>query len=380
MSPKICVFTGTRAEYGLLRSVIRELMGGCTDVTLLVSGSHVSKSYGQTVNEIKADALAPLLQIDIGLNDNTPTGICAAMGRAMGKYGRILNEHRPDVLVVLGDRYESFCAVAAAVVQSVPVAHLYGGETTLGAVDEYFRNAMTTMAQLHFTSCEKYRQKVIKLGADPAKTWNVGALGVENVKNLRVLPVKEVRTYLGIPDGEEWLLATWHPETMSEAIPVAQVATLAKALDALAPMHIVFTGANADHGGQAVNDWLRQWAKQSPRHHFFMSLGVERYLNAARYAKAVVGNSSSGVIELPSLHIPILDIGERQKGRERAACVIHSDFNQDSIASTLKILLSQETLIAAEHESNPYERPATAQTIAEILTRHVRKVNSDAAK
>lgn len=371
MSPKIYVFTGTRAEYGLLKSVVRELVQLKTNVTLLVSGSHLSKNYGRTLEEIESDALAPLIQSDIGLYDNTPTGICASMGQAISNYGQILGEHRPNILIVLGDRYESFCAVAAAVVQRIPVAHLYGGETTLGAIDEYFRNAMTTMAQLHFTSCEKYSQKVIQLGADPRKTWNVGALGVENAKKLSVLPLEEVGKYLGIPDGESWILATYHPETMSQCHPAEQVAIVAEALDTLAPLHVVFTGANADSGGQIVNNWLKQWAEQSPLHHFFMSLGVERYINAARYAKAVVGNSSSGVIEIPSLHVPVLDIGKRQKGRVRAASVIHCKFSQDNITSTLKKLFSQEILIVAKHATNPYDQPETAKTIASIITRHV---------
>lgn len=380
MSHKICVFTGTRAEYGLLRPVVSKLRTCGTDVFWLVSGSHLSDSYGHTLHEIEVDALAPCVCADITLTDNSPAGVCDSMGRAMSMYGNILAEQQPDILLALGDRYEAFCAVAVAVVQHVPVAHLYGGETTLGAIDEFFRNAMTTMSQLHFTSCEAYRHKVIQLGAEPSKAWNVGSLGVENALHIPVLPVGEVRVYLGIPEGADWIIATWHPETMSENDPVDQVAILANALEALAPLHIVFTGANADTGGKAVNDWLLHWAEKSPRRHFFLSLGVERYLNAARYAKAVVGNSSSGIIEIPSLQVPVLDIGDRQKGRERSHAVMHAECRQDSIASTLELLLSQKTLDTALRETNPYDKPATAQAIANLVTRYVMEGGSDATK
>ncbi len=380
MSRRICVFTGTRAEYGLLRPVIRELGQRRADVTLLVSGSHLSDNYGQTLKEIEADALAPVLKADMGLADNSPSGICAAMGRAISLYGRILGEERPELLLVLGDRYEAFCAVAAAVVQRVPVAHLYGGETTLGAIDEYFRHAMTTMSQLHFTACEKYRQNVISLGANPEMVWNVGALGVENALNVRALPVEDVRHYLGIPTGEDWLVATWHPETLGRSDPIEQITTVAGALDGLAPLHVVFTGANADSGGQAVNDWLQEWCAQSPRRHFFMSLGVERYLNAARYARAVVGNSSSGVIEIPSLHVPVLDIGDRQKGRMRSRAVLHCECTREDMAAGMERLLSQQTLAAAQREPNPFEMQATAEKIAKTVMRHITERPNDAAK
>jgi UDP-hydrolysing UDP-N-acetyl-D-glucosamine 2-epimerase len=367
VSRKICVFTGTRAEYGLLRSVVDKLKACGTDVFWLVSGSHLAASYGDTLREIEADALAPCVRADIGLTDNSPSGVCDSMGRAMSLYGRILAAQKPDIMLVLGDRYEAFCAVAAAVVQRVPVAHLYGGETTLGAIDEYFRNAMTTMSQLHFTSCEAYLRRVIQLGADPSKAWNVGALGVENVLNMPVLPEEHVRAYLGIPESAEWIVATWHPETLCEKDPVVQVATLANALDDLAPLHIVFTGANADAGGKAVNDWLQQWAVRSPRHHFFLSLGVQRYINAARYAKAVVGNSSSGVIEIPSLRVPVLDVGDRQKGRERSGSVMHCACKKEDFSASLRNLLDQKYQNNTQTFLNPYEKTNSSGLIVDYL-------------
>ena len=371
MSQKICVFTGTRAEYGLLRPVVSKLRTCDTDVFWLVSGSHLSDSYGHTLHEIEADALAPCVCADIALTDNSPAGVCDSMGRAMSQFGNILANQQPDILLALGDRYEAFCAVTAAVVQHVPVAHLYGGETTLGAIDEYFRNAMTTMSQLHFTSCEAYRHKVIQLGAEPSKAWNVGALGVENALHTPVLPEGKVRAYLGIPEDANWIIATWHPETMSENDPVNQVAILANALETLAPLHIVFTGANADTGGKAVNDWLLHWAEKSPRRHFFLSLGVERYLNAARYAKAVVGNASSGIIEIPSLQVPVLDVGDRQQGRVRAASVLHCACRRDELSACFQKFLDLHWADSVRLCGNPYEQEDTSGQIAQRCLRYV---------
>ncbi|MDM8214595.1 UDP-N-acetylglucosamine 2-epimerase [Desulfovibrio piger] len=368
MKRRILFFTGTRAEYGLLKSVIRrvaERHDACPE--LLVSGSHLSASFGSTIQEIEKDAPAPLHNVDICLNDDSPKGVCNSMGLALSRYGAALEDLHPDLLVVLGDRYEAFCAVAAAAVQRIPVAHLHGGETTQGAVDEYFRHAMTKMSHLHFASCEFYRQRIIRMGEAPERVWNVGALGVENIRTIPVLPEQDVRAFLGLPAGVPYIVGTYHPVTLHAHAPEDQLSRIFKSLESFPDLHVVFTGANADAGGSHINTLLSQWADSSARAHFFLSLGVERYLNAVRYAAGVIGNSSSGILEIPSLGIPVLDIGSRQQGRERSRAVIHCEPEEAELLQALRLLLSSETRERARQEPNPYDQPNTADIIAEKI-------------
>lgn len=368
MKRRILFFTGTRAEYGLLKSVIRKVAerhDACPE--LLVSGSHLSASFGSTIQEIEKDAPAPLHNVDICLNDDSTRGVCNSMGLALSRYGAALEDVHPDLLVVLGDRYEAFCAVAAAAVQRIPVAHLHGGETTQGAVDEYFRHAMTKMAHLHFASCESYRQRIIRMGEAPERVWNVGALGVENIRTIPVLPEQQVRAFLGLPAGGPYIVGTYHPVTLHAHSPEEQLSRIFKALESFPDLHVVFTGANADTGGSRINSLLSQWAASSPRARFFLSLGVERYLNAVRYAVGVIGNSSSGILEIPSLGIPVLDIGPRQQGRERSRAVLHCEPEEAELLLALRRLLSSETRERARQEPNPYDQPDTADIIAEKI-------------
>lgn len=366
MKRRILFFTGTRAEYGLLKSVVCKVSDRY-DVypELLVSGSHLSALFGSTIQEIEKDALTPFHTVDICLNDNSSKGVCNSMGLAMSRYGAILEELHPDLLVVLGDRYEAFCVVAAAAVQRIPVAHIHGGETTQGAVDEYFRHAMTKMSHLHFASCESYRQRIIRMGEEPKRVWNVGALGVENIQTIPILPEQDVRAFLGLPMQVPYVVGTYHPVTLHEHSPEDQISRILKALESCSDLHVVFTGANADPGGSRINSLLKQWAANSPRAHFFLSLGVERYLNAVRYAAGVVGNSSSGILEIPSLGIPVLDIGPRQQGRERSRAILHCESEEAELLQALRLLLSSETRERARQESNPYDQPNTADIIAE---------------
>ncbi len=369
MTRRILIFTGTRAEYGLLRNVLRHLVKqDGIDAHLLVSGSHLSSVFGGTRDEIEKDGLAPVYAVDIGLGEDSPVSVCRSMGLAMERYGEALTRLRPDLLMVLGDRYEALCAVAAAAVLRVPVAHLYGGESTQGAVDEYFRHAMTKMSHLHFTSCEIYRRRIIRMGEEPDKVWNVGSLGVENARSLPELSEREVRTYLGVPADIPYVVATYHPATQEGEAPEAQLTQVLEALGAWPDLHVVFTGANADAGGARLNTLLSNWAEGNPCGHFFLSLGVERYLNAARYAVGVVGNSSSGVLEIPSLGVPVLDIGSRQEGRERSRAVLHCQPEREDMEKALERLFSPDAREAARREPNPYEQTGTARNIANIVS------------
>lgn len=368
MIRRITVFTGTRAEYGLLRRLIATLADDkSVDLSLLVSGTHLSEAYGGTMEEIKQDNFAPVYPVDIALTDNTPSGICHSMGLAVSGYARILETLSPDLLVVLGDRYESFCAVAAAAVLCCPVAHLGGGEISQGAIDELFRHAMTKMSHLHFVASETNRRRVIQMGEDPDRVWNVGSGGIENIRTLPILPEEEVRGYLDVPQGVPYILLTFHPATLVDGDPEEQLKMILEVLASQQDIVAVFTGANADSAGEAINHLLMEQAKNNQRVKFFMSLGVLKYLNAARYAVAVAGNSSSGLVEIPTLGTPVLDIGDRQKGRDRLAPVLHCDMTPSDLQEGFKKLLTPGVRPRAEDLNNPYDMPGTSDRIANVV-------------
>lgn len=368
MKRRILVFTGSRAEYGLLRNVIYNLScDNKVELHILASGTHLSEKYGSTIKEIKNDNFAPVVEIDIKLEKNEPVGICHSMGRALSSYADVMSRISPDLLVLLGDRYETFCAAAAASMLRIPIAHLFGGEATEGAIDDVLRHAMTKMSHLHFTACERYRNRVIQMGENPDRVWCVGSLGVENVRLLPVLSEDTVRSFLNIPQKIPYIVATYHPVTLEKVQAVQEVKLLLEVLSAKKDLITVFTGANADAGGQEVNDLLQSYSISNKNIRFFMSLGVERYINAVRYSKGVFGNSSSAIGEVPSLGVPSLDIGNRQKGRERASSVLHADFDASEIAAALETLLLPETQCMAQNTKNPLDKPNTARNISDII-------------
>ncbi len=376
MKPRsIVFFTGTRAEYGLLRSVMLQLQNFQEiNFSLIVSGTHLSLSHGNTLEEIKKDAFPLGAVVDICIDQYTkmpePLLICKVMGVAMEKFGTCLHDLKPDILVVLGDRYETFCCAAAATILNIPIAHLHGGEQTLGAIDEALRHSITKMSHIHFASCEKHRERVIQLGEQPEKVWNTGALGVENALNLPLLTEKEIREYLDIPFDQPYFLCTFHPVTLEPGQEVVQWQEIQKALDIFSEHAVIITGSNADPGGNAVNVLLAQWAENNPKRvHFFASLGVLRYLSAAKYADCVLGNSSSGILEIPSLKTPVLNIGNRQKGRICSDAVLHCATHYTEIVKNLHKALSPEQKKLAQTVPSPYVGTDVAKKIAQILAK-----------
>lgn len=367
---KICVFTASRAEYGLLKRLLF-LLKNQDDIKLqlLVSGGHLAISQGNTISEIIQDGFSPDATAEILLDSDSSTSVCLSMGIAMQQFGLHLNSLRPDMVVLLGDRYETFIAAAAAAVLCIPVAHLHGGEITQGAIDDIFRHAITKMSHWHFCSCEPYRQRVIQLGEEPERVWNVGAPGVENALKQPLMPQEDLYACLNLPPNTPYFLCTFHPVTLEHGQESIQFQALCQALDHFPEHRIIFTGANADHGGGQINRLLHSYVKQYPdRVQVYQSLGCLRYLSAAKYAAAVVGNSSSGVIEIPSLGTPVVNIGDRQKGRIASSAVLHCPPVADAIVSCLEQALTAVHREKAKSASNPYERPNTSQRIAEILT------------
>lgn len=366
---KICIFTGTRAEYGLLKPLMQRIReADDCDLQLLVSGSHLSEQFGYTVTEIEEDGFRVDEKVDIEPEADSATSVCRSTGLGVIEYGKALERLCPDMLVLLGDRYEALAAATTAMLHRVPIAHIHGGESSYGAIDESIRHAITKMSYLHFTSTQEYADRVIQLGEHPNRVFHVGALGVENILTQPLLSRQAICRDLGIATDRQYLLVTFHPATLDSTPAVDQVRELLGALERFPEYAIIFTGANADAGGQEINRLLKDFAEASPEdRHLFDSLGMVRYLSAVKYAECVVGNSSSGIIEVPSLGIPTVDIGNRQLGRVRAASVLHCNPEQKSIADSVSQALSPEFKKNIESVSNPYQKPGTSTAIFDRL-------------
>lgn len=364
---KIAVFTGTRAEYGLLRVVLTALEKRECICQLYASGTHLSDAHNYTLHEILSDGFNPIC-VDIKVTDGDFHATCTSMGILLSRFSTLLQMDRPDILVVLGDRFETFAAATVATLATVPVAHLHGGEQTVGLVDEAFRHSITKMSHLHFTACEEYRQRVIQLGEDPQHVWNVGAVGVESALSLPLLDEATVREYLHLEAGRPYFLCTFHPVTLEPGQEGPQWREMQQALETYVDQAVIVTGANADPGGGLINRMLEEWSQQQPeRVRLFDSMGMLRYLSAAKYAACVVGNSSSGIIEIPSLGVPVVNIGNRQQGRIASPAVLHCPPEENAIVASLAQALTPECREHARVTPNPYEKAGTSAAIAETL-------------
>ena len=366
---KICIFTSTRAEWGLLQGVAELVINSeRLQLKLLVSGSHLSAKLGMTVDEIQAAGFRVDERVDILKFGDSPIGICETMGLAFSAYGKALQRLSPDLIVILGDRYESFCLAAAAQILCIPIAHIHGGETTEGAVDEAFRHSITKMSHLHFASCEEYRNRVIQLGESPTKVFNVGALGIENIRKVQCLTRAELEESLQFSLEAPFFLVTFHPVTLERAPAGSQLQQLSNALDHFPDHKIIFTKANADTDGRVINAKIDAYLTAHPERCLAVaSLGQLRYLSAMKHCDAVVGNSSSGILEAPIFHVPTVNIGDRQKGRLRVKSIIDCEDNQASIVDALNQALSpdfKQSLTALQH---PSEKVGTAGAIARHL-------------
>ena len=366
---KICIYTSSRAEYGLLRRVLQAIEAEPTlQLQILASGMHLSPEFGMTIQEIRADGFEPDETIEILLSSDTPTAICKSMGLALLGYGEALQRLKPDMVVLLGDRFETFCMAAAAQVCLVPLAHIHGGETAEGAIDEAFRHSITKMSHLHFASCEAYRQRVIQLGEAPNRVFNVGSLGAENIRRMSLMERSELAAAIGFNLDKHYFLVTFHPVTLEKDTSGGQFQSLLDALDAFPEYNVVFTKANADTYGRVINRMIAEYAeKNAERCLAVTSLGVHRYLSAMKYATAVIGNSSSGIVEAPSFKIPTINIGDRQKGRVRAESVVDCEPSAASIEAAIHEGISQEFRQRLKGTKNPYEKSGTASEIVSVI-------------
>lgn len=363
---KICIVTGTRAEYGLLMPLIRKIADDPElELQLVATGMHLSPEFGLTVDLIERDGYRLTDKIEILLSSDTPIGISKSMGLAMISFSESFSRLEPDMIVVLGDRFEIFAAVSTASVAKIPVAHLHGGETTEGAFDEAFRHSITKMSWLHFTSTEDYRRRVIQLGEDPARVHNVGAIGVENIKEMNLMTKHELEQSMGMQIRDPFLLVTFHPVTLENNTSFIQFESLLEALDDYEDGTIIFTKANSDTDGRVINKMIDEYVSKHPDNCLaFTSMGQLRYLSAMKIADAVVGNSSSGIIEAPSFGIPTVNIGDRQKGRIQASSVINCEPNTYAIKEAVEKALARENMADMV---NPYGEGDVSSKILTVI-------------
>lgn len=365
----LAFFTGTRAEYDLLRPLILKAKDSEANLSVIASGTHLLASHGHTIDALKKDGLN-YIEVPILHENSVEEPLYAIMGNALQKYGEILGKINPDLLVVLGDRYETFCAAIASTVLRIPIAHLHGGELTLGALDDAFRHSITKMAYFHFTSCEEHRKRVIQLGEEPDRVWNFGAIGVENALAIPNPPV-DLKKRLGIGKDRQFLLCTVHPVTLEPGAGIEIARNILDALKEFSEFDVLFTAANADPEGQEITEIF--WNASSDltgRFHFCPSLGFPGYLWAATQASAVIGNSSSGIIEIPSLNTPVINIGNRQKGRVCSDAVINCGASSASIINAMRCALNEQYKEKIQLIDNPYESRETSRRIAQILLNH----------
>lgn len=362
---RICVISSTRADYGLLKPVISKIKDAIDLVLLLcVTGSHLSEEFGYTYKEIEKDGFTIDNKIDLELQSFDSTGISKSMSLALYRFAGVFEQMKPDMIVLLGDRYETMAIACAAAIAGIPIAHIHGGETTEGAFDEAFRHCITKMSHLHFTSTEVYRRRVIQLGEQPHNVFNVGALGVENLKQLELFSKAEVEKVIDFPINNKTILVTFHPVTLEKNTAEGQFKELLKAIDELEDVRVIFTRSNADTDGITINYMIDKYVNShKDKSIAFFSMGHLNYLSCMKYVGAVVGNSSSGIIETPTLGVPTINIGDRQKGRLQAMSVINCSPSAGEIKKAiLKGLNSNYSEVI-----NPYEGKSPSDEIVNII-------------
>jgi GDP/UDP-N,N'-diacetylbacillosamine 2-epimerase (hydrolysing) len=368
MSRKICVVTGTRADYGLLRWVMQGISdSNDLELQVVATGMHVSPEFGYTYSCIEKDGFSIDKKIEMLLSSDSPSGMTKSMGLGLIGFADAMKELKPDVVLLLGDRFEIFAAAAAALLANIPIAHLHGGESTEGAADEAMRHSVTKMAFLHFVANEDYRRRVIQLGEDPARVFLVGGLGIDNIQKLQLLDRTALERELDFELGDKSLLVTFHPATLDGLSADAQIEGLLTALDTLNDTHLVFTLPNADAGSRVLMDRIKQFVAGHANSRAYTSLGQLLYLSCLVHVDGVVGNSSSGIIEAPSFRKGTINIGDRQAGRIKAGSVIDCDCDADSIVEALRCLYSPAFQASLKSVINPYGDGGASDKIVEIL-------------
>lgn len=373
MKKLIWIVTGSRAEYGLLRPLIKRIMEDKRFILeVIVTGQHLDNRFGMTYKEIEKDGIKISRKVKTLVSGDSERTIAQSVSSGIAKFSALFVKERPDLLIVLGDRFEIFAVASAAFIFRIPIAHLHGGELTSAAMDDAFRHAITKMSMLHFVSTAEYKRRVIQLGEDPKRVFNVGALGIDNIKQVKLLSRSELQKELKFKLGEKNVLVTFHPATLEENTRVSSFNELLSALDNFKGLKIIFTKPNADAGSLRISRMIDDYvSKNKDRTKAFISLGTLRYLSLMKNVDAVIGNSSSGIIEAPSFGKPTVNIGDRQKGRLRAKSVIDSKPRMKQISGAIRKALSPEFTKFCKGVNNPYGKGNTAGKIYQVIKERI---------
>ena len=365
---KICVITGTRAEYGLLYWLMKEInVDNALVLQVVVTGMHLSEEFGNTYQQIEKDGFTIDKKVDISLTSDTELAISKSMGLGIIGFADVFNKLQPDLIVVLGDRFEIFSAVSAALIAKIPVAHLHGGEVTEGVIDESIRHSITKMSHLHFAATDEYRNRIIQLGEQPDKVFHVGGLGIDNINKLKLLSKADFENTINFELGEKNILITFHPVTLEKSTSGMQFQALLDSISELKNTKIIFTKANADIDGRVINTMIDDYVAKHDNTIAFTSMGQLNYLSALQFIDAVVGNSSSGLIEAPSFKIGTIDIGDRQKGRIKTDSVISCLPKKRNIDSAFNKMYSEEFQNTLDQVENAYGKGGASKEIVNII-------------
>ncbi|MEY8422989.1 UDP-N-acetylglucosamine 2-epimerase [Lachnospiraceae bacterium 38-14] len=368
MKKQIGVLTATRAEFGLLKPlIIRLFRENCFDTKVLVTGAHLSPAFGYTYKEIEEAGIPIAKKIACVTDADTPQGICNNMAMAMTGFAQYFSSNRLDLLIVLGDRYETMAVCIAAMNAGIPIAHIHGGEATEGLIDEAIRHSITKMSQIHFASTQVYSKRIIQMGEQPDRVFHVGALAVENIKNNDFVSKETLGEELGISLDGKYGVVTFHPVTLEESSGMEQFEQLLYALEKFPDMSFIITKANADAGGRKINKRIDEYAEKHSNIAAVTSLGARRYLSAVKESAAVIGNSSSGIIEAPCLQVPTVNIGDRQKGRLMPESVLCCEPESFAIEETIQKAVSDDFHRKVQSMKNPFGNGETSEKIVHIL-------------
>lgn len=367
---KVCVITGSRAEYGLLSPLIKAIaVNKQFNLSIIVTGMHLSPEFGLTYKEIENDGYVIDEKVEMLLSGDTDSSISKSIGLGLIGFSDAFTRVTPDLVILLGDRFEIFSAAISAYMAKIPIAHLHGGEITEGATDEAIRHSISKMSYWHFTSTENYRKRVIQLGEMPERVFNVGALGIDNIINGNFLSNEELTSDLSLDLTKPFAIVTYHPVTLENNSAEQQLDNLLNAILKFDKLNVVFTMPNADANGRVIIQMIDDFVRKSPnKYSSFTSLGSKRYLSLMKLATLVIGNSSSGIIETPSFGIPTINIGDRQKGRDRAESIIDANIYTEDIINAIKKGLSHEFQSACKNIENVYGNGHTASKIIDILS------------
>ena len=375
---KVCVITGSRAEYGLLKLTISEISKSDElDLQLIVTGSHLSESFGNTFKEIEQDGFRINKKLRILTDDESSLGILKSISDSTTQFAEAYQELMPDLVLVLGDRYEIFSASYTAYILRIPIAHIHGGEKTEGAYDEAFRHSITKMSRMHFVSTEEYRKRVIQLGESPEFVFNYGAPGVEALKKIKLYTKENLENKINLRLKDKNVLITYHPETLNQDLsPKEQINQLLHAIQDFRDINFIFTKANADSGGITINNQIEKFVNSYPNAYLYSSLGQMNYLSLLPYVDGVIGNSSSGIIEVPSFNIPTINIGRRQEGRISAESVINVSTDSEKIKKAIEEIYEKGFYKDYKNVTNPYDGGETSKKIIN----EIKKSNCDFGK